>query len=317
MSLSESIVPANEDGIILKWIWDYPIVKLGIHEFYQVPRRNYRESMWLRGPEDDVDGYVLMPIRPKDDKLDFPGNPTLESVGSTMRSGVAVYSHRDVFGAVQNGVAATDLAVFNPIDLYFECAFVMGAHGWAEPGGELSDELLSRVIEVEGIDFVAKAKKRFGEAGWYAYAGEVAARHFAAPLSRLWYVANLMSLCVAHKDDLRLGYLWAEYRIKMSYEVFALRHIEVKEKNRASGLKGGQADKKRERYHVLDRLARQHVKELAFASDRDALRIARRLTVEHDAKADAPLFSVNGKALSRDWLDEWLRHFRQAARGVE
>jgi len=303
----------------LSWrsFWEYPVVKLGIHEFYQVPRRNYREAMWKSGPEDDADGYVFVPVTPKDDKLDFPGNPALESAGATMRAGVAVHSHRDVFGTVRNGVAATDLAVFNPTDFYFECTFVMGAHGWAEPGGGLSDEMLSKVIEVEGSDFVEKAKNSFGEAGWYAYAGEVAARHFAAPLSRLWYVANMMSLCVAHKDDLRLGYLLAEYRIKMSYEVFALRHIQVTEKNRASGLKGGQADKKRERYRVLDRLASQYIKELAFASDRDALRIARRLILEYDDKADAPLFSVGRKALSRDWLEEWLRHFRQAARGAE
>ncbi len=73
---------------------------------------------------------------------------------------------------------------------------------------------------------------------------ELAAKHFSEPLSRLWYVANMMSLYYAHYDDMRFGYLWSEYRTKMRYELFALKHLKMAEKNRESGQKGGQADKK-------------------------------------------------------------------------
>ena len=308
--------------------YDFPVVKKAGRDFHQVPMRAYREVLPEQIPEmpDDLldSAHVLVEAIPEDAHLDFPGKPALESLGSYFRSGVAshqletleplVAAERDSSGP---RLAATDLSVLNETDLYFECAAVFTAHGWAERGGGLSDAMLAKVVEVEGPDFIKSAKEAFGEDNWRSYAGEVAARHFAEPFSRLWYAANLQSLYYAHRDDLRLGYLLAEYRIKLSYELFALRHIEIAEKNRESGAKGGQAEKKRERYICLDRLARQHFKELAFASDKDAMRIAKRLAAEHDAGAEEPLFGANGKTLSRDWFEEWLRHFRQTARGVE
>jgi hypothetical protein len=308
--------------------YDYPVVKRAGRDFHQVPLRVYREALPEQVPDMDPDvlnsAHVLVEAIPKDAHMDFPGKPLLESVGSYFRSGVA--SHQlgtlgplaaDKRGSTSPRFAATDLFLLDETDLYFECASVFTAHGWADRGGGLSDAMLNKVVEIEGADFIENAKEAFGEDGWRSYAGEVAARHFAEPFSRLWYAANLQSLYYARHDDLRLGYLLAEYRIKMSYELFALRHIEITEKNRESGAKGGQAEKKRERYRCLDRLARQHFKEMAFASDKDAMRLAKRLAAEHDAEADEPLFGANGKTLSRDWFEEWLRHFRQTARGVE
>lgn len=308
--------------------YDYPVVKKAGRDFHQVPLRAYREALPEQIPDDLDDSsdsaHVLVEAIPNDAHMDFPGKASLERFGSYFRSGVVSHQLGTLEPLVgSEGVssslrlAATDLSILNETDLYFECASVFTAHGWAGRGGGLSDAMLNKVVEIEGADFIESAKEAFGEDGWRSYAGEVAARHFAEPFSRLWYAANLQSLYYARHDELRLGYLLAEYRIKMSYELFALRHIEITEKNRESGAKGGQAEKKRERYRCLDRLARQHFKEMAFASDKDAMRLAKRLAAEHDAEADEPLFGANGKALSRDWFEEWLRHFRQAARGVE
>lgn len=301
-------------------------MKAAGREFHRVPKREFRKAFSLGAalqPEDGDDIEMLIPVIPFDEKKEFPGTAAFEAYGPYMRAGIALHLY-DGFSEtgtdpsnLNAGIVAEDLVILNDEDLYFECASVFEAHGWANRGGTLSDEMLNRVIEVEGADFVARAKERFGEDGWLSYAGEVAARHFAKPFSRLWYAANLQSLYYAHYDDLRLGYLWAEYQMRMRYELFALKHIELTEKNRESGQKGGQADKKRERYKVLDRLARQKFKELAFASDRDGVRTARRLAAEYDRGAEAPLFQANGKDLSRNWYESWLAHFRQIARGSE
>lgn len=325
------------------WMGEFPKVKIAGQEFYAIPGKEWREEMEKIGlyPPRKVDGSgqylendsrtILMPYYPPDDKLDFPGGPKLDDCGWLVQSGIAQHSvpgrepprPSEERSNLAKGFAATQLNVFSEMDWYGECFGVLEAHGWTEHG-TISVDLLKRLMEVEGPDIVDEAREKFGgskpddDNTWKAYLLELAATHFTEPLSRVWYAANMQSLFYCRYDDLRLGYLWAEYLMKMRAELFALKHIEMTERNRENGLKGGQSDKKLERYQVLNRLARQqHFKELAFASDRDGIRVARKIAAEYDKGADTPLFTVRGKDLSKDWYGEWLGQFRHMARGIE
>ena len=302
-----------------KGTWgDFPIVKMAGREFQRVPRSFLPFS---RG--DEGDEVVLMPVITPDDKLEFPGRPSFEGLGPFLKSGVA--EHKLGFmempsawtsGNATENFTARDLIMLDELDWYGECFQVLERHGWTDYG-QLIQELIERIVGAEANpELVSEARAEFGE-NYEPYLEEIAAKHFAPPLSRLWYAANMMALYYCHYDDLRFGYLWAEYQIKMRAELFALKHIELTERNRESGMKGGQASKKIERYSVLDRLGRQRFKELAFASDRDGVRVAKRIAADHDKHAESPLFQVNGKDLSRNWYGDWLAHFRQVARGIE
>lgn len=303
----------------------WPVISIAGQSFYQIPRSDMAE---LFGDKVDLgDGpEILLPIRAPDDFLDFPAKAELEDFGSAARAGIATHIiDRDElqttepipFGTWSSGFSATQLDVFPEDDWYGACWQVLLAHDWVSlrNSGGVSDKLLDQMAEISpGAVDLAKLEY---EENWHYRVYELAAVKLAKPLSRIWYAANMLALYYVHHDDLRLGYLWCEYRMKLKYELPALRQLEVTEKNRESGSKGGQADKKRERYNCLDRLARQNFKELAFASDRDAMRLAKRLASDHDARADEPLFRAGGKLLSRDWFEDWLAHFRQAARGIE
>ena len=65
----------------------------------------------------------------------------------------------------------------------------------------------------------------------------MAAAHFAEPLSRLWYAASMEALYFAYRDDLTVGYLWAEYRMRKEHEDSALRG----KKTQVAARKGGEA----------------------------------------------------------------------------
>lgn len=106
------------------------------------------------------------------------------------------------------------------------------------------------------------------------------------------------------------GRLAAETTLKVRHEPAALRHYQTVAQNRESGKLGGQAAKKQERYEVLNRLAEKNLHRLQFVSDAQALRIAGSLDAEHDRGAAAPLFQINNKPLSSNWLSEWLAAFR-------
>ena len=302
-----------------KGTWgDFPIVKMAGRKFQEVPR-----SMLPFTRDGDGDEVVLMPVLPPDDKKAFPGLPPFEGFGPFLKAGISQHlfdstNLPDVWtdGQATEKFTARNLLVLDELNWHGECFGVLEAHGWTERG-HLKQEMIERIVEAEGdADLVSKAKVEYGE-NYETYLEELAAKHFAPPLSRLWYVANMMALYYCHYDDMRFGYLWAEYQIKMRAEIFALKHIELIERNRESGMKGGQADKKIERYSVLDQLGRRRFKELAFASDRDGVRVAKRIAADHDKNADTPLFRVNGKDLSRNWYSDWLAHFRQIARGIE
>lgn len=302
-----------------KGTWgDFRIVKMAGREFQEVPRSLLPFSRGNEGEE-----IVLMPVITPDDKIEFPGHPPFEGVGPFVKAGIAQHQldFMEMPSAWTSGEAterftATQLTVLSEMDWYGECFSVIEAHGWTK-GGILTESMLNRIVDAEGnSELVAEAQTKYGE-NYGAYLEEIAAKHFAPPLSRLWYAANMKSLYYCHYDDLRFGYLWAEYQIKMRAELFALKHLELTERNRVSGLKGGQADKKRERYSVLDGLGKQRFKELAFASDRDGVRVAKRMAADYDKGADTPLFRLNGKDLSRNWYGDWLAHFRHIARGIE
>lgn len=297
---------------------DYPVVKVAGREFQKVPRSVL--PFWREGEGDEL---VMMPVLPPDDKKEFPGRPAFEGIGPLLQSGISQHKLDFMrvpaaYGAERSveHFTATDLVVLDEVDWYGECFCVLEAHGWTDHG-EITSEMIQRIIEAEddpGI--VARSQAEHGD-NHKTYLLEKAAKHFAPPLSRLWYVANMMSLFYCHYDDMRFGYLWAEYQIKMRAELFALKHQEMSERNRENGAKGGQRDKKLERYQVLNHLGRQRFKDLAFASDRDAVRLARQMAAQHDKGADDPLFAVNGKDLSRNWYEEWLSSFRRLARGIE
>lgn len=314
-----------------KGTWgDFPIVKLAGREFQRVPRSELPLLSPWRSDESSSEEDVLMPIFPEDDHLEFPGSPVYERHGPLIKAGIAVHkldfkahpdAWADTFGKPGRDPSAShftaaELVILDELDWHIECANVLEAHGWLDRSGSLSSGMVDRVAEIVGAEVIDSAKERLGE-DWTAYIGEIAAYYFAPPLSRLWYAANLMSLYYARQDDMRFGYLWCEYKARQRFELFALKHIEVTEKNRQSGQKGGQGDKKRERYEVLNRLARGKYKDLAFASDRVFIRTAKALASKYDAESDVPLFTVSGKPLSQKWYDEWAAQFRQLARGAE
>jgi len=177
---------------------------------------------------------VLLPYRPPDDHRAFPADPELENAFAFVGSGLAAHEVRRNKGDSHPGFVAADLIIFKEDEWYFECFQVLLAHGWVSPVGGLSADLVSKVVSVIGAFQVEEAKREYGES-WGCYIGEVAAVHFAEPLSRLWYAANLMSLFFVHQDDLRFGYLWAEYQLRIRSEVDTVRGKKLVRDARAGG----------------------------------------------------------------------------------
>ncbi len=211
-------------------------------------------------------------------------------------------------------LTARQMIVFNELDWYGECYQVLEAHGWTKRG-QIADDLVNRLDihfaqkdEDELLKWVA-SKKGYDAEDTKLFFLEVAATYLATPLSRLWYAASMVPLYYLHQDTMRVGFLWSEYLTKMRFELFAFKHIEMTEKNRVSGLKGGQADKRRERYNALDRLARNRMDAMLIASDKDRLRTVKAMAREYDAKAEEPLFSSGLKPLSDSWYRDWISHF--------
>lgn len=115
----------------------------------------------------------------------------------------------------------------------------------------------------------------------------------------------------------RIGYIIGRHHealLKKPWEEHAVARLKHVNKNREHGAKGGQAEKKRERYKALDMLARENLNSFLYASDAQAIRKAKELAAKNDKEASEPLFMQGGKPLSRAWFDEWLAHFRQQAR---
>lgn len=104
---------------------------------------------------------------------------------------------------------------------------------------------------------------------------------------------------------------------KKPYEEYAAKKIEEIEKNRQNGMNGGQAERKAERYRVLNELAMKQRDKFAFASEKENIRFAKRLAAEYDSGADTPLFMERKKPLSTGWYGEWLSQFLMQVRRLQ
>ena len=171
----------------------------------------------------------LFPYHPVKQKKVFPAeaellsHPALASMGISQHKldWMGLEKQNKILPPPKNddGFTATHIDVLGDDDFFWETQDVLDAHGWIGRSGLLHVDILAKVIELDGPCIVTKAKLAFGES-WRSYIGERASLHLCKPLSRLWYAANLQSLYYAHNDDLRFGYLWAEYKLKMNIESF-------------------------------------------------------------------------------------------------
>ena len=196
---------------------------------------------------------LLIPVSEPDSQLEFPSGASLKDIYYAAASGTVIHKiERDISYGPQkppkiletedglrpegnHGFAATSLNVFNELDWFGECWGVMEAHGWHDRKGDLGQNILDRVLERLGACTITNAKLEFRE-DWQMKVAELAATEFVQPLSRLWYAVNMMSLYYCHRDDLRLGYLWAEYRMRMHVEKNALRGERTAQSARAGGV---------------------------------------------------------------------------------
>ncbi|OYR13062.1 hypothetical protein [Brucella thiophenivorans] len=298
----------------------YPLVEFAGHKFRSVPRKDYSLFLDVGASGED---FILFPETPDDDYLEFPGSEhaKFQEYGPYVSAGIASYEvHRGgkthfTTGEDLGGFTARDVSFFSEIDWHGECFYVLEAHRWTV-SGKISSELQEKLSQLEGADFIEDAREQGGE-NWQSLLLETAAKHFAKPLSRLWYVANMMALYYVHEDDIRFGYFWCEYQVKKRHELFALKHMELTKKNRENGKNGGQAEKKAERYEVLNRLARMNYKEMVPVSDRERRRKAKQLAAKYDTENGTCLFVERRKPLSDGWYDEWITQFLIIARGVE
>jgi hypothetical protein len=129
----------------------------------------------------------------------------------------------------------------------------MSAHGWLGRDYGLARHIIDHVVEHYGQGEIDKVKERYGDS-WEHYVRELAAVRLARPLSRLWYAVNMWSLYYAHHDYIRVGYLWAEYRMRLLHEQDAFRG----KKNVASARRGGEQRSKQLKSrstHILDKMA--------------------------------------------------------------
>lgn len=194
----------------------------------------------VSGSKWDDDAVILIPASAQDDKMAFPSSPLFDDYYGAVRSGTVIHSvqRAQAYGPQipakpvnspegiriegQKGFAATALEIFREDDWYGECWGVMSAHGWLGPSGGIAQHIVDAVIKEDGPCALAKAKLEYGK-NWEVRVAELAATHLVTPLSRLWYVINMKALYYCHHDDMRLGYLWAEYQMRLNSERDALR----------------------------------------------------------------------------------------------
>lgn len=204
----------------------------------------------------DDDAEVHIPNLPPDDKLEFPSIPPFNDYAFVATSGVIKHSIRrkEVYGPTSppklvetpdgvrvkdsKGFSATSLSVFVEIDWFGECYQVMDAHGWLDGRGNLAQHIVDLVSRKISPCEIAKAKISYGE-NWEARVAEIAASEFVQPLSRLWYAVNMQALYYCHHDDILLGYLWAEYQMRLNIERNALRGEGVVKNAREGGIARG------------------------------------------------------------------------------
>ena len=183
----------------------------------------------------------------RDAHLEFPGGANLVAVGTMMSSGSAVHGARGSLGAVysstQNAIergayTANNLDLFREDDWAFECLSVLQAHGWLDRTASLNQTIIDKVAECFGASVIKDAVTKFGENS-DVYIESFASRLLAEPLSRLWYVNNMREQFYLKHDDMKVGILWAEYKIRLSQEHNALRGERVKLNASAGGKAAG------------------------------------------------------------------------------
>lgn len=175
---------------------------------------------------------------PTKNELHFPAGETVEKWENFVLSGVVTHQVRLVEPSLEAGVGfgARSVHVFDKDQWDGECITVLRAHEWNCGPGGVSEAIVLDVREKFGPDVIKKAKVDFDE-NWNARVYELAAMFRCEPFSRLWYCANMLALYYCHHDDLRVGYLWAEYQFRMSSETATLRGKKV----RAAASSGGAA----------------------------------------------------------------------------
>ncbi len=104
----------------------------------------------------------------------------------------------------------------------------------------------------------------------------------------------------------------------IEYETVKARDTATKKRS-DYGPKGGdgRVQRKRNQYSTLNKLAQSALKEILFASDRQRIRIAKRLAAQHDKDADAPLFVQGKNLLSDTWFETWLNEFLEETKKEE
>jgi hypothetical protein len=148
------------------------------------------------------------------------------------------------------GLAARDLTFFDETDWFFHCMAVMTQCGWMQDlkvASKVRDAVFARAPDDAGLA-AADADPNLAEMKLL----ELAARHLADPFSQVWYVASMLALFFVHQDDMRVGFLWAEYQGRLLHERDAVRGKRI----RASGREGARqkAENNRNRRNEILRM---------------------------------------------------------------
>ncbi|MCX2695158.1 hypothetical protein [Ochrobactrum chromiisoli] len=286
--------------MVARYIDEYPIVDYMGRKFYAVPKVEVKEEIFslpnrllpegkpeqwpkLRQQEYSErsipgDGdIVLFPVEIEINEDEKPF-PSAQIIGEYLCAGLSTHRIPEALKRVKEagGIFITfkDVEVFDDdanLQLMFDYSTLLEELGWTE-FGEISPMLREKLDGANiGEAIFSMAGEEMPECPdfWVIW---MASTLFSAPFSRIWYVTNLMILAAAKsdsplRDDLRLGFLWREYVFKKKHEWAAEKHLELVSKNRENGRKGGQAEKKAERYEVLNRLARINYKEIVPVSE--------------------------------------------------
>lgn len=139
--------------------------------------------------------------------------------------------------------------------------------------------------------------------------------------ARIYFQATRVEWAIRDKnlDELyyqciRLGMSINQAQARSAFLPIIEKKIRHDESNRKHGKYGGQAHVKKERYEVLDRLAKEKQDRFQYASNREAIRTAKSLAIDYDRNALQPLFQISNELLSNRWFDEWWVHFRNQMR---
>jgi hypothetical protein len=148
----------------------------------------------------------------------------------------------------------------------------------------------------------------------------------AIPFSDFWYAGKIGAECFYLLRDrekyndqvwilkkiLSLGMDIEDQSWRARYRATILSKIKQDAKNRTNGKQGGQADKKRKRYDVLDNLAgAEWEMKISNMSDARKVSYVRGLAAQYDREKtnENNLFFQNNKPLGKKWFTDWLADF--------